>query len=137
VLELASHIVRTKAGHFHPDKFEDHYEDALKELLKKKQSGQKIEKRHESASRPRSSISWTHCVGVSRRNAAAGNGESQREVQAIIERPRKPDAQARGVRRARISLRSLQYAQTEGHHEQNNPYRGNRASRLDRRSSPS
>jgi non-homologous end joining protein Ku len=43
MLELASHIVKSKAGHFHPDKFEDQYEDALKELLKKKQHGEKIE----------------------------------------------------------------------------------------------
>jgi DNA end-binding protein Ku len=43
MLDLATHIVESKAGHFKPEKFEDHYEDALKELLKKKQSGQKIE----------------------------------------------------------------------------------------------
>jgi DNA end-binding protein Ku len=43
MLELASHIVKSKAGHFHPEKFEDQYEDALKELLKKKQAGEKIE----------------------------------------------------------------------------------------------
>ena len=43
MLELASHIVKSKAGHFHPDKFEDQYEDALKELLQKKQAGEKIE----------------------------------------------------------------------------------------------
>src|SRR5438105_2678743 len=43
MLELASHIVRTKAGHFKPEEFEDHYEEALKELLRKKQAGQKIE----------------------------------------------------------------------------------------------
>jgi DNA end-binding protein Ku len=43
MLELASHIVETKSGHFNPDKFEDHYENALKELLKKKRAGEKIE----------------------------------------------------------------------------------------------
>ena len=43
MMELASHIVETKSGHFKPEEFEDHYEDALKELLKKKQSGEKIE----------------------------------------------------------------------------------------------
>jgi DNA end-binding protein Ku len=43
MLELASHIVETKSGHFNPQKFEDHYEEALKELLKKKQAGEKIE----------------------------------------------------------------------------------------------
>jgi DNA end-binding protein Ku len=41
---LASHIVKTKAGHFDTDKFEDQYEDALKELLKKKQEGKPIER---------------------------------------------------------------------------------------------
>jgi DNA end-binding protein Ku len=43
MLELASHIVSTKMGRFDPRKFEDHYEDALKELLRRKQSGKPIE----------------------------------------------------------------------------------------------
>src|SRR5216684_4490921 len=43
MLELASHIVETKAGHFEPKKFEDQYEDALKDLIRKKQSGKPIE----------------------------------------------------------------------------------------------
>jgi hypothetical protein len=49
MLELASHIVETKSGHFEPDKFEDQYEDALEELLKKKQAGEKIEAPKERA----------------------------------------------------------------------------------------
>src|SRR3954453_15789521 len=44
MLELASHIVETKAGHFDPSKFDDRYEDALKDLLKKKQEGKPIER---------------------------------------------------------------------------------------------
>jgi DNA end-binding protein Ku len=43
MLDLAKHIVDTKKAKFEPERFEDQYEDALKELLKKKQSGQKIE----------------------------------------------------------------------------------------------
>ena len=43
MLDLASHIVSTKKGHFEPDKFEDQYEDALKELIKKKRAGETIE----------------------------------------------------------------------------------------------
>jgi DNA end-binding protein Ku len=43
MLDLASHIVKTKEGNFDPSKFEDQYEDALKELLKKKQEGKPIE----------------------------------------------------------------------------------------------
>ena len=44
MLELATHIVHSKAGHFKPDKFEDHYENALKALIKRKQDGKPIEK---------------------------------------------------------------------------------------------
>ncbi len=43
MLDLAMHIVETKRGKFQPEKFEDHYEEALKELLKRKQHGEKIE----------------------------------------------------------------------------------------------
>ena len=43
MLDLATHIVGTKKARFEPERFEDQYEDALKDLLKKKQSGQKIE----------------------------------------------------------------------------------------------
>jgi DNA end-binding protein Ku len=35
--------VETKAGHFKPQEFEDHYEHALKELIEKKAKGEKIE----------------------------------------------------------------------------------------------
>jgi DNA end-binding protein Ku len=42
MLDLAAHIVKTKTGHFKPEKFEDHYENALNELLKKKIAGEKI-----------------------------------------------------------------------------------------------
>jgi DNA end-binding protein Ku len=47
MLELATHIVQSKAGHFKPDKFEDHYETALRDLIKRKQDGKPIEKAKE------------------------------------------------------------------------------------------
>lgn len=40
--ELATHIAETKTAHFERNKFHDHYENALTELLKKKLSGQKF-----------------------------------------------------------------------------------------------
>ena len=43
MLDLATHIVNTKSGHFDPAQFEDRYETALVELLKKKEAGEKIE----------------------------------------------------------------------------------------------
>jgi DNA end-binding protein Ku len=45
MLDLAKHIVETKAGHFEPAQFEDHYESALQELLEKKKNGLPIAKR--------------------------------------------------------------------------------------------
>jgi DNA end-binding protein Ku len=42
MLDLAKHIVEQKSGHFEPQKFEDHYEAALQDLLAKKQKGQPI-----------------------------------------------------------------------------------------------
>ena len=44
MLDLAIHIVETKLGQFKPGEFKDQYEDALKDLLRKKQKGEKIER---------------------------------------------------------------------------------------------
>jgi len=41
--ELAMHIIDTKANHFDPQTFEDHYEKAIVELLRKKQAGRVVE----------------------------------------------------------------------------------------------
>ncbi|QQO18058.1 Ku protein [Bradyrhizobium diazoefficiens] len=42
MLELAKHIVNQKAGRFDPEKFEDHYEAALVELINQKRAGKVI-----------------------------------------------------------------------------------------------
>ena len=47
--ELAGHIIDTKAGHFDPQKFVDHYETALVELLRKKQAGRVTSSRSRDA----------------------------------------------------------------------------------------
>jgi DNA end-binding protein Ku len=44
MLDLAKHIVDQKSGHFVPDKFEDHYEAALLELINQKQAGRPLPK---------------------------------------------------------------------------------------------
>jgi DNA end-binding protein Ku len=43
MVSLAKHILRTKPGHFNPDKFKDRYESALRKLVRRKASGKKIE----------------------------------------------------------------------------------------------
>jgi DNA end-binding protein Ku len=47
MLDLAGHIVESKAGHFDPKKFEDRYERALTELIRRKQAGKPIERPQE------------------------------------------------------------------------------------------
>ncbi len=49
MMDLAKHIVQMKTGHFEPQKFEDHYEAALRELIEKKSKGLKIEAHKEEA----------------------------------------------------------------------------------------
>jgi non-homologous end joining protein Ku len=41
--QLAAHILDTKASHFDPAQFVDHYETALVELLRAKQAGRIVE----------------------------------------------------------------------------------------------
>ena len=42
MLDLAVHIVETKAAHFDPAKFEDRYEEALAELIQSKRAGETV-----------------------------------------------------------------------------------------------
>ena len=86
MLDLAKHIVDTKAGHFKPEKFEDHYEQALKELLKKKQEGKPIERATER--KPSNVVSLMDALRKSV-EAAGGGGER-----------RKPEKRAAVARRA-------------------------------------
>src|SRR6201994_395913 len=43
MLDLAKHIVNQKSGNFEPDKFEDHYETALIDLINQKRAGKTIQ----------------------------------------------------------------------------------------------
>jgi DNA end-binding protein Ku len=56
MLKLAEHIVETKEGDFEPEAFKDHYEDALVELLRKKQAHVPLKKTAERAAAPRNVI---------------------------------------------------------------------------------
>lgn len=51
MVELASHILDKKAGHFDPAKFKDEYEMALRKLVKRKAAGKAIEPREEREDR--------------------------------------------------------------------------------------
>jgi DNA end-binding protein Ku len=49
MLDLARHIVNQKAGSFEPQKFEDHYETALVELINQKRAGKPIRPKEKPA----------------------------------------------------------------------------------------
>jgi DNA end-binding protein Ku len=69
MLDLATHIVETKTSEFDPKKFEDQYEDAMKELLKRKQHGEKIE-----APKERAPAKVVNLMEALRQSIAAGGG---------------------------------------------------------------
>jgi DNA end-binding protein Ku len=63
--QLAGHIIATKASHFDPKKFEDHYENALVELLRKKQAGRAIEPVRDEAPTPQRVINLMDALRAS------------------------------------------------------------------------
>ena len=52
MLKLAEHIVASKTAHFDPSKFVDHYEEAVVEMLKKKQAGIPASREHPAPRAP-------------------------------------------------------------------------------------
>jgi DNA end-binding protein Ku len=74
MMDLARHIVEQKAGHFQPEKFEDRYENALKELLKNKQSGEKI-----TPAMQRTSAKVVNLMDALRRSVEAERGSGTRQ----------------------------------------------------------
>ena len=79
MLDLAAHIVRTKLAHFEPEKFEDRYERALRELIRKKQQGKTIEKPKE-----RKPAQVINLMDALRRSVAEQGSTRRRPAQASI-----------------------------------------------------
>jgi DNA end-binding protein Ku len=55
MLKLAEHILQSKAADFDPAEFVDHYEEAVVEMLKKKQAGMPVSREH-AAPRPKNVV---------------------------------------------------------------------------------
>ena len=71
MIELASHILDSKAAHFDPSKFKDEYETALKTLVKRKASGKPI-KVTEPEERPSNVINLMDALKQSVKGKSAG-----------------------------------------------------------------
>ena len=89
MIDLAVHIVETKTGHFKPQQFKDEYEDALKELLRRKQKGEKIERPKERA--PSNVINLMDAL---RQSLKAGSSSARRSASRPSARADKKPARA-------------------------------------------
>jgi DNA end-binding protein Ku len=93
-IDLAKHIVRTKSGHFHPEKFEDQYETALRALVAKKQAGVRIEV---PKARPPAKV--INLMDALKQSIAAGDAKKRPPAPSRKQRARKPAR--RSAKRAR------------------------------------
>jgi DNA end-binding protein Ku len=72
MLDLAEHIVKARSSHFAPDKLANRYENALRELIRRKQNGETIE--------PKRSIQAANVVNLVealRRSVEAESGRAR------------------------------------------------------------
>src|SRR4029078_13294529 len=67
MLQLAEHILESKAGDFDPTAFVDHYEEAVVDMLKRKQAGAPVSK--QKAAVPASNV--VHLMDALKRSVAA------------------------------------------------------------------
>jgi DNA end-binding protein Ku len=96
MLDLALHIVGSKTGHFKPADFKDEYEDALKDLLRKKQKGEKIERPKE-----REPSNVVNLMDALRQSVKAGGGSRGGAQRAPAKRGQK---KADGQREMLLSI---------------------------------
>jgi DNA end-binding protein Ku len=97
-VELAKHIVQTKSGHFHPEKFEDHYEKALRELIAKKKAGEQIE-----APKPQPSAKIINLMDALKRSVAAEGSTARKKRPALNQKRRERNSarkSSKGTRKA-------------------------------------
>jgi DNA end-binding protein Ku len=95
MIQLASHILDSKAAHFDPTKFKDEYEDALKKLVKRKAAGKTIEAA-EPEERPSNVVSLMDALkqSLKGKRAAKSSGRSS---------TRRPRSQRRPAKKAHRS----------------------------------
>lgn len=88
MLDLAKHIIETKAGDFDPSKFDDRYDQALAELIKAKIEGRKIK-----IPKPPKEAKVVDLMDALRKSAAASGGVTKKK--AAASRAKKPEPRRR------------------------------------------
>ena len=79
MIELASHILDSKAAHFEPSKFRDQYENALKTLVKRKAAGKPV-RVAEPEERPDNVISLMDALQQSLKGRRTANSLARRSA---------------------------------------------------------
>ena len=82
MLKLAEHILQSKATDFDPSQFVDHYEEAVVEMLKKKQAGLPVSRERAGAAaaecrEPHGRAPQQYCTGKSRIRSAEEGPQAQ------------------------------------------------------------
>jgi len=91
MVELAEHILETKAGHFDASEFEDRYENAVVGMLKRKQAGLPPEQQPEAAA-PTNVVNLMDALRRSveaEKPAAPGKAERKKAAKEPERRPAK------------------------------------------------
>jgi DNA end-binding protein Ku len=100
MIELAGHILDTKAAHFDPSKFKDEYETALKALVKRKAAGKPI-KPEEHEERPSNVVSLMEALKQSLQTKGSGRRETAKSHQRRSPQRRSPKRSRRATARHR------------------------------------
>jgi DNA end-binding protein Ku len=96
MLKLAQHIVDQKMGDFQPDLFQDHYEQALIEIIKKKQAHEPLRKSTEKAPAPKNVINLMDALRKSVDNAKGKASASPAAAKSTPAKPAKAKKKAAG-----------------------------------------
>src|SRR6267154_2440965 len=88
MIELASHILDTKAAHFDPKKFKDEYENALTALVRRKASGKPV-KASEREDKPDNVISLMDALRQSLKGKASAKRSAHSRARRATHRPAK------------------------------------------------
>jgi DNA end-binding protein Ku len=88
MVELASHILDSKAAHFDPSKFKDEYETALKSLVRRKAAGKPV-KAAEREEKPDNVISLMDALQQSLKGKASAKRSAHSPARRATHRPAK------------------------------------------------
>jgi DNA end-binding protein Ku len=97
MIELAGHILKTKAAHFDPSKFTDQYENALKTLVRRKAAGKPV-RAAEPEQRPDNVISLMDALRQSLKGKASAkraHAPARRSAHRVPKKAHRSAARAR------------------------------------------